>query len=76
MYNTFTTIDDVREKIKSLVGSTVEFEINKGRNKIVHCRAEVVQAYPSLFTIKPETECDLDRMSYSYCDVVCGEIKF
>ena len=76
MYNTFNTIDDVRHTIEGLEGQNVDFEINKGRGKIVKVNAQITRAYPSLFTIQPNNEIELDRTSYSYCDVICGEIKF
>ncbi len=76
MYNNFSTIIDVKNKINELKGQNIEFEINKGRNKIVHLVAVIDKVYPSLFTIKPITKCDLDRTSYSYSDVLCGDIKF
>ncbi len=76
MYNTFSSIAEVRRAITNLKGQSVNFEINRGRNKIVRLVAQVDQVYPALFTIVPITKCELDRTSYSYCDVLCGEIKF
>lgn len=76
MYHKFATIQDVKEKIEELKGKDVHFRINKGRNKIVELQAEVTQVYPSMFIIKPTTRVDLDKTSYSYSDVLCGDIKF
>ena len=49
---------------------------DKGRNKIVKLSAIIDQVYPSMFVIKPMDMVDLDRKSYSYSDVLCGDVKF
>lgn len=76
MYRQFQSIQDVKSKIEELKGKDVVFRINKGRNKIVELKAQVEQVYPSMFIIKPTTKADLDKTSYSYSDVLCGDIKF
>lgn len=71
-----TTIHDVKEKINSLKGQNISLEVNKGRNKIVSLTAIIDQVYPSMFVINPTCRVDLDRKSYSYNDVLCGDVKF
>ena len=70
------TINDVKEKIHSLKGQNIALEVNKGRNKIVSLTAIIDQVYPSMFVINPTCPVDLDRKSYSYNDVLCGDVKF
>ncbi len=72
----FNSLTAVKDKVNNLKGKSVEFEINKGRNKIVTLSAVIDQVYPSMFVIKPNSKVDLDRWSYSYNDVLCGDIKF
>lgn len=71
-----TTISQVKQKVMSLKGTVVPVKVNKGRNKIVSLNAKIDQVYPSMFVIKPTSQVDLDRMSYSYNDVLCGDIMF
>ncbi len=69
-------LSDAKAKIKSLKGQEVDCVINKGRNKLVKTKVIVEQVYPSMFVIKPLLQVDLDRFSYSYNDILCGDIKF
>ncbi len=68
-------LEKMKHKIMQLKGSTVHMEINKGRNRIVKLQAFIDQVYPSMFVIKPVSQCDVDRFSYSYSDLLCGDIK-
>lgn len=74
--NTATTLSQIKEKISSLKGQNIHIKVNKGRNKIVSLTAIIDQVYPSMFIINPTSIVDLDRKSYSYNDVLCGDIKF
>ena len=71
-----STINDVKNKINMLKGQNIALKINKGRNKIVSLTAIIDQVYPSMFMISPTSKVDLDRKSYSYSDVLCGDIVF
>lgn len=70
------TLSDIKEKISSLKGQNISLKVNKGRNKIVTLTAIIDQVYPSMFVISPTCHVDLDRKSYSYNDVLCGDVKF
>ena len=69
------SLESVKTKIAELKGKQVDMEVNKGRNRIVNLQAVIEQVYPSMFVIKPTAECDVDRFSYSYGDLLCGDIK-
>lgn len=69
------SLNQVKDKINSLKGQNIHLKINKGRNKIVSLTAIIDQVYPSMFVINPTSTVDLDRKSYSYNDVLCGEIR-
>ena len=71
-----TTILDIKEKIKDLYGREVSCVINRGRNKLIRLKVVIDQVYPSMFVIKPTENISLDRKSFSYSDVMCGDIKF
>lgn len=70
------TLNEVKEKINNLKGQNINLKINKGRNKIVSLTAIIDQVYPSMFVISPTCQVSLDRKSYSYSDVLCGDVKF
>ncbi len=69
-------MEEVKQKINAMKGQNVDFVINKGRNKFVEINALVEKVYPSMFIIKPNNKVYLTRTSYSYSDVLCGEISF
>lgn len=74
--NALGNLEDVKQKVLSLKGKKINMEVNKGRNRIVKLMGVIDQVYPSMFIIKPSEKVDLDRMSYSYNDVLCGDISF
>lgn len=70
------TLSQVKEKVSSLKGQNIHIKVNKGRNKIVSLTAIIDQVYPSMFVISPTSSADLDRKSYSYNDILCGDFRF
>ncbi len=70
------TLSSVKDTIQGLKGQNVKLKVNKGRNKIVQLTAIINEVYPSMFVISPTSEVELDRKSFSYCDVLCGDIVF
>ena len=67
---------DVKQTVQDLHGKSIICEINRGRNKIIRVPIKISQVYSSMFTIEPLERVDLDRKSFSYSDVMCGDIKF
>lgn len=68
------SIAGAKEMIENLKGKNIKLKVNKGRNKIVHLTATIDEVYPSMFVISPTSKVELDRRSYSYSDILCGDI--
>ena len=69
-------LQNVKDEDFNLLGKDLYLTVNKGRKKIIKFNGVIESVYPSMFIIK-STECvDLDRTSYSYNDVLCGDITF
>lgn len=66
----------IKDRVAELKGKNIKMKVNKGRNKIVHLTAIINEVYPSMFVIRPTSDVDLDRKSFSYSDVLCGDIVF
>ena len=69
-------IQTIIEKIKLMKGQTYQLEVNKGRKKIEKYLAIVEDTYPSVFTVdvfEPENK---GKQSFSYSDVLCGDVVF
>ena len=65
-------LNEMKEKIKELKGQSVKLSINRGRKKIDIVTATINDVYPSVFTIK----IDEKLQTFSYFDVLCGDIVF
>lgn len=76
MKENLTSIAEVKAEIQNLLGKNINLEVNRGRNKIVKLCAKIDKVYPSMFEIKPYGNVILDKTSYSYSEVLCGNIKF
>lgn len=69
------TVENIKQKILELKGKEVDLKINRGRRKVSSIRARIEDVYTSVFTVK---SCPLDSGSiftYSYNDILCGEVK-
>lgn len=65
---------EVKDNITSLKGKLLDIRINKGRKKIVKCIGEVIDIYPSVFTVKLSGD-DSGVMACSYNDIICGTVS-
>ena len=69
------TVENIKKEILSLKGKEVKLDINRGRRKVSSYRARIEDVYASVFTVR---SCSLDLESiftYSYNDILCGEVK-
>ena len=64
-------LDEIKTKITSLKGQSVNMSINRGRKKIELVTATIKDVYPSVFTIFTT---DKKIQTFSYFDVMCGNI--
>ena len=69
-------VNNVRNDIQKIIGSTVQLETNKGRHKAVISKGIVSNVYPSIFTILLSESRDPTRkMSFSYTDVLTNTVE-
>ena len=69
------TIENIKKKILELKGMEVNLHINRGRRKVSKFRAKIENVYTSVFTVK-SCSMELDSIfTYSYNDILCGEVK-
>ena len=69
-------IKTVIEKIKEMKGTTLRMEVNKGRKKIEKYIAVIENTYPSVFTVDIHEPENKGKQSFSYSDVLCGDVVF
>ena len=68
-------MEAVKTRILELKGARVNMYINKGRKKIIRLAGVVLDVYPSVFTVKIEGSKSLDVQSYSFSDVLTGDVR-
>ena len=74
MKRNLETIESVRNRLEALKGHDVKFQVNKGRKRYINFNGKVIATYPSVFTICTDDE-DKKEKSYSYTEVLCGNVK-
>lgn len=69
------TIENIKQKIEQLKGEEVNFHINRGRRKTAKFRARIENVYTSVFTARSDMMGMNGVATYSYNDILCGEVK-
>ena len=68
-----TSVEEVKRKIAELKGKDLSVAVNLGRKKITRMSGVIVDLFPSVFTFRAAAG---DLVSFSYSDVICGDIVF
>lgn len=69
------SIDEVKKKVLELKGQEIKLYVNRGRRKVYKFDAVVENVYSSVFTVKNLKQAMSLTHTYSYSDVLCGEVK-
>lgn len=69
------SVEEVKRTIGNLRGSNLKISVNKGRKRILKYDGEIAELYPAVFTLKITSDKNVDLLSFSYSDVICGDIK-
>ncbi|MCI6542355.1 MAG: Veg family protein [Firmicutes bacterium] len=69
------SLEEVKNKIRDLKGQYISMAINRGRKKIDYFNAVIDNIYPSVFTVKVNAVNQLDTQTFSYFDVLCGDVE-
>lgn len=69
------SLPEIIEKIKNMQGKNVNMEVNRGRKKIEKYVAVIEKVYPSVFMVSIKEPENRGNQSYSYSDVLCGDVK-
>lgn len=68
-------LQEIVEQISALKGIEVNMKVNKGRKKFLKYTGVVESTYPSVFTVKIDDPKYVGKLSYSYSDVLCGDVS-
>ncbi|MBQ7466629.1 MAG: Veg family protein [Clostridia bacterium] len=70
-----STLEDVIEQITKLKGQDLNFEVTRGRKKTLRFLGVIESIYPSIFIVKNKDDLGANSVSYSYADVLCGDVS-
>ena len=65
----------IKKGVERLKGNKVEVMQNLGRNKIISYLGTITGVYPSLFTVLPDVPIFDGKTSFSYSEIMCGNVK-
>ncbi len=69
------SIEEVKQSIEGLKGSNLRISVNRGRKRIQRYDGEIAAMYPAVFTLKITSDKHIDLLSFSYSDVICGDLN-
>ena len=69
------SVEEVKRSIEGLKGSNLRISVNRGRKRTERYDGEIAEMYPAVFTLKITSDKHIERLSFSYSDVICGDIK-
>lgn len=68
-------LSKIKRDIRAIHDKRVNVWFNPGRNKIVRYSGILSGVYPEIFTVSPDDKSFLGKTSYSYTEILCGEVK-
>ncbi len=75
MIKQIKSIEEIKRAVRACRDKRVNVWFNRGRNKIVRYSGVLDGVYPEIFTIAPDDKTFLGKTSYSYTEILCGEVK-
>jgi uncharacterized protein Veg len=75
MIQSKSDIGTVKKTIQAYFQQQVDVTVELGRNKRLKYRGELSGVYPALFTVRPNDRNFLGKTSYSYAEVLCGNVR-
>lgn len=68
------TIESIKNKIDELVGKNILMEVCRGRKQIKKYQGVIIHTFPSVFVVRLKDDSITGSLSYSYSDVLCGDV--
>lgn len=68
------SIDYIKNEIEKLKGKEIQMLVNQGRRKYVNFCATIESTHPSIFVVRLKNPKTVDIKSYTYIDILTGNI--
>ena len=69
------SIKDIITAIEALKGEVVSMHVSHGRKRIEKIVGKIEKVYPSVFVVDAGSTHIPSKISYSFSDVLCGDVK-
>ena len=70
------SVDDIRQEVQKNIGKEVILKADMGRKIIKTRTGVIVDAFPSVFTVRVNNDFDVERtVSYSYSDILTSTVE-
>ena len=68
--------NDIRQEVQRNIGKEVILKADMGRKRIKTRTGVIVDAFPSVFTVRVNNDFDVERtVSYSYSDILTSTVE-
>ena len=65
---------EIVDMITGMKGKRVDMEVNRGRKRIERYVGVIEKVYPSVFTVNIDGPENKGKQSYSFNEVLCGDV--
>lgn len=69
------SLQQIKLDLEASVGKRVKLRANRGRKKIIEAEGVIESTYPKLFVVKLDASHSLERLSYTYADVLTKTVE-
>ena len=69
------TINDIKSVIEAMAGETISIHVSHGRKRIEKIVGKIEKIYPSVFVVEASDNHIPNKISCSFSDVLCGDVK-
>lgn len=75
MAGNVNSIQRIKLDLEACIGKRVKVRANRGRKRVVEAEGILENTYPKLFVVRLDDTHSLDRLSYTYADVLTKVVE-
>ncbi len=68
-------LDQIKLNLEACIGKKIKLKANKGRKKVVEAEGVLENTYPKVFVVKLDKSSAIQRMSYTYADILTETVE-
>ncbi len=71
----YRSLEDIKRDLDNYVGRRVRLRANRGRKRYIEEEGILEKTYPRVFVVRLDKRGTVNRMSYSYADVLTSTVE-